>query len=120
MVEPTHFRVDYSINPYMDLADQPDPALAWHEWRTLKSTIERLGGRVDVIEQRPDTPDMVYAMNLGLGLVPPGWTARGHVTHALPPAQDGDRLSAQQWFADARVDHVVRRPRRRRRPLRGR
>ena len=25
-VDPTHFRVDYAINPYMDLADQPDPA----------------------------------------------------------------------------------------------
>ncbi len=36
MVEPTHFRVDYTINPYMDLADQPDPALAMHEWRTLR------------------------------------------------------------------------------------
>ena len=28
MVEPEHFRVDYAINPFMDLADQPDPALA--------------------------------------------------------------------------------------------
>ena len=28
MVEPDHFRVDYAINPYMDLADQPDPVRA--------------------------------------------------------------------------------------------
>ena len=25
MVEPTHFRVEYVINPFMDPADQPDP-----------------------------------------------------------------------------------------------
>ena len=24
MVEPTHFRIDYAINPFMDPADQPD------------------------------------------------------------------------------------------------
>ena len=26
MVEPNHFRVDYAINPFMHLDDQPDPA----------------------------------------------------------------------------------------------
>ena len=25
MVEPNHFRVDYAINPYMDVQEQPDP-----------------------------------------------------------------------------------------------
>ena len=35
MVEPTHFRVDYAINPFMDPADQPDPALAMAQWRPL-------------------------------------------------------------------------------------
>ena len=25
MVEPNHFRVDYAINPFMHLDDQPDP-----------------------------------------------------------------------------------------------
>ena len=28
MVRPDHFRVDYQINPFMDVARQPDPALA--------------------------------------------------------------------------------------------
>ena len=30
MVEPEHFRVDYTINPFMDLADQPDPVDGAH------------------------------------------------------------------------------------------
>jgi N-dimethylarginine dimethylaminohydrolase len=97
MVEPTHFRVDYEINPYMHLADQPDPALALHEWRTLRSTIERAGGRVDVLEQRPDAPDMVYAMNLGLGLVRP---AGPHVvmSHMRYVQRRMEASSAQPWF----------------------
>ncbi|WP_292679246.1 arginine deiminase family protein [Nocardioides sp.] len=98
MVEPTHFRVDYEINPYMHVTDQPDPALAMHEWQTLRSTIERLGGRVDVLEQRPDAPDMVYAMNLGLGLVRPHGP---HVvmSHMRYAQRRMESASAQPWFA---------------------
>ena len=32
MVEPEHFRVDYAINPFMHLDDQPDPARAREQW----------------------------------------------------------------------------------------
>jgi len=98
MVEPTHFRVDYEINPYMHVEDQPDPALAMHEWRTLKATIERLGGRVDVIPQRPDAPDMVYAMNLGLGIVRPSGP---HVvmSHMRYAQRRMEGATAQPWFA---------------------
>jgi N-dimethylarginine dimethylaminohydrolase len=68
MVRPDHFRIDYAINPYMDLADQPDPHRAMAQWVDLLATIERLGGTVEVVPQRADAPDMVYAMNLGLAV----------------------------------------------------
>ena len=35
MVRPDHFRIDYAINPYMDLADQPDPRRAMAQWVDL-------------------------------------------------------------------------------------
>src|SRR3954462_4904302 len=117
MVEPTHFRIDYAINPFMDPADHPDRELALLQWRTLVATIERLGGTVDGIPQRPDAPDMVYAMTLGLALTrgpgeQPGArrgrgprrggprAARRALAHALPAAPDGDGLGPA----------VVRRP----------
>ena len=98
MVEPDHFRVDYAINPFMNLADQPHHALARHQWTTLRSTLERLGARVDVIEQRPDSPDMVYAMNLGLGIVRPGGP---HVvmSHMRFAQRRMESASAQPWLA---------------------
>jgi arginine dihydrolase len=68
LVRPTHFRVDYQINPFMRLDRQPDPGLAMAQWNGLVSAIEAAGAVVDVIEQRPDSPDMVYAMNLGLAV----------------------------------------------------
>jgi N-dimethylarginine dimethylaminohydrolase len=99
MVRPDHFRVDYAINPFMDLSDQPDPALALAQWQRLVGTIERLGGTVDVLEQRPDAPDMVYAMNLGLGLVRPGGTRHVVLSHMRFPERRMETETADPWFA---------------------
>jgi N-dimethylarginine dimethylaminohydrolase len=105
MVEPTHFRVDYAINPFMDPDDQPDPVLAMSQWRELVAAIERAGGTVDVIEQRPDAPDMVFAMNLGLAVVDPpteaGTGGGAHVvmSHMRYPERRMETATAQEWFA---------------------
>jgi N-dimethylarginine dimethylaminohydrolase len=104
MVEPTHFRVEYVINPFMDPADQPDPALAMAQWRALVAAIESHGGVVEVLPQRPDAPDMVYAMNLGLGLVREDGSEPGapHVvmSHMRHPERRMETESAQAWFAE--------------------
>jgi N-dimethylarginine dimethylaminohydrolase len=99
MVRPDHFRVEYAINPYMNPADQPDPQRALAQWVGLVSTIERVGGTVEVVPQRPDAPDMVYAMNLGLGVVRPQ-DARGHVvlSHMRYAERRMETLSARPWF----------------------
>jgi N-dimethylarginine dimethylaminohydrolase len=104
MVEPTHFRVEYVINPFMDPADQPDPELAMAQWRELVATIERCGGTVEALPQRADAPDMVYAMNLGLALVAEDGT--GQITrqvvlsHMRYPQRRMETESAQPWFAE--------------------
>ena len=87
MVEPNHFRVDYAINPFMDLDDQPDPLRTRAQWLAIVAAIEAAGGRVEVLPQLPDAPDMVYAMNLGLALESRTTRRRrpagGAVAHAL-------------------------------------
>jgi N-dimethylarginine dimethylaminohydrolase len=98
MVRPDHFRVDYRINPYMDLDDQPDAGRAMGQWVGLVSTIERLGGTVEVVPQRADAPDMVYAMNLGLGLVRPDGRPHVVMSHMRHPERRMEVLSAQPWF----------------------
>ncbi len=102
-VEPTSFRVDYVINPFMDTAVQPDPALALDQWRTMVATLRGLGARVDVLEQRDDAPDMVYAMNLGLALAETdrGATRPGRVvlSHMRYPQRRMETASARRWFA---------------------
>ncbi len=98
MVRPDHFRIDYRINPFMDLDDQPDAGRAMAQWVDLVATIERLGGTVEVVPQRPDAPDMVYAMNLGLGLVRPDGRPHVVMSHMRYAERRMETQSAQPWF----------------------
>ena len=99
MVEPAHFRVEYAINPFMDPADQPDPVASRDQWDAVVAAIAAAGGTVDVLDQRPDAPDMVYAMNLGLALADA--TGRHAVlSHMRYPERRMETESAAGWFAD--------------------
>lgn len=99
MVEPNHFRVDYAINPYMDVHHQPDHVRAREQWLALVHAIEAAGGAVEVLEQRPDSPDMVYAMNLGLVV---STEAEQHVvlSHMRYAERRRETLSAEPWFRE--------------------
>jgi len=99
MVRPDHFRVDYVINPYMDPTEQPDPARTLAQWHGLVAAIETHGGRVDVLAQRPDAPDMVYAMNLGLGLVREDGRPHVVMSHMRYAERRMEAETAQPWFA---------------------
>jgi N-dimethylarginine dimethylaminohydrolase len=98
MVRPDHFRIDYRINPYMDLEDQPDAGRAMAQWVDLVSTIESAGGTVEIVPQRPDAPDMVYAMNLGLGLVGTDGRPLVVLSHMRYAERRMETLTAQPWF----------------------
>jgi N-dimethylarginine dimethylaminohydrolase len=105
MVRPDHFRVEYQINPFMDLAQQPDPTLTRAQWDGLVAAIRAAGGDVEVIEQRADAPDMVYAMNLGFVVEPAegrfvtssaGQVVLSHMRYA---ERRMETSSAATWFA---------------------
>jgi N-dimethylarginine dimethylaminohydrolase len=98
-VEPNHFRVDYVINPYMDVHDQPDPVRARQQWLGMLAAIEAAGGSVEVLEQRPDAPDMVYAMNLGLVVNRGAEDQRVVMSHMRYPERRMETATAMGWFA---------------------
>lgn len=99
MTEPTHYRIDYAINPFMDTEIQPDPGRARAQWDTLKATIEESGGRVDVIAPREDSPDMVYAMNLGFAATLADGRSHVLLSHMRFPERRNETNSAVEWFA---------------------
>jgi N-dimethylarginine dimethylaminohydrolase len=66
MCAPDHFDVNYSINPWMDLSDIVRPERAREQWQDLVSVIRSAGAKVDVVEQVPGLPDMVFVANGGI------------------------------------------------------
>ncbi|MGI9157843.1 MAG: dimethylarginine dimethylaminohydrolase family protein [Marmoricola sp.] len=101
MVRPDHFRVDYAINPFMHLDDQPDAAGAHQEFAAMAAAIEAAGGSVEILAQRADSPDMVYAMNLGLALESDSGD-RVVMSHMRYPERRQELLTSERWFADHR------------------
>ncbi|WP_183097583.1 dimethylarginine dimethylaminohydrolase family protein [Nocardioides pelophilus] len=102
MVEPSQFRIEYAINPFMNPAVQPHPERAEAQWHTLVDTLRSAGATVDVIPGRADSPDMVYAMNLGLAVLRPEWEGPGRrsvvMSHMRFAQRRNETPSAQRWF----------------------
>ena len=63
MCPPTHFAVDYAINPWMVPGTPVDRALALAQWDVLRRTYLDLGHAVDLLAPVPGLPDMVFAAN---------------------------------------------------------
>lgn len=64
--DPTYFRVDYEINPYMDTGVQPDRHAAADEHAAIVSAHRGAGRRVHRIPAAWECPDMVYTANTAL------------------------------------------------------
>lgn len=63
MCPPEHFKVTYSINPWMDPAKPVDVPLALAQWEDLRDRYRSLGHTVEELVPRPELPDMVFAAN---------------------------------------------------------
>jgi N-dimethylarginine dimethylaminohydrolase len=100
MVRPDHFRVDYAINPFMDVSDQPDPARARDQWDAVVEAIEAAGGEVVSLAPRADAPDMVYAMNLGFPVVDRDGLERVVLSHMRYPERRMETETAARFFTD--------------------
>src|SRR4051794_39076347 len=94
MCRPEHFRVEYAINPWMDVDAPVDADRALAQWDALVATLRGAGAQVETIDQLPEAPDMVYAMNYGL--VDGDHVA---VTNFRYAERRAETAAAEQWFA---------------------
>lgn len=60
MCPPTHFKVNYSINPWMQ-GEKVNQDVAYSQWLKLKNTLHSLGVEIHEIAQNNELPDMVFA-----------------------------------------------------------
>jgi N-dimethylarginine dimethylaminohydrolase len=92
LCRPSHFNVEYVINPHM----QPYTVVsdkALRQWEDLVRTLESIGVKVDVIEQEPDVPDMVFATDQGI--VQDGAVLLANFRY---PQRKKERIYYREWF----------------------
>ncbi|KQT92100.1 amidinotransferase [Marmoricola sp. Leaf446] len=99
-VSPDHFRIDYAINPFMHLDDQPDPVRTREQWAAMVAAIEAAGATVEVLGQLAEAPDMVYAMNLGLALEREDGSPHVVLSHMRYAERRMETPAAERWWAD--------------------
>jgi N-dimethylarginine dimethylaminohydrolase len=94
MCPPTHFDVEYEINPWMHCDKRVDRAQALVQWQALHHIYtDKLGWTVHLLEPQPHLPDLVFTANGGL-------TIGGKVM--LPcfrhPERQGETHLFDTWF----------------------
>lgn len=94
MCPPTHFAVDYVINPWMEgNLHSADPARAQSQWAALHGVLSDLV-RIDLIAPGEGLPDMPFTANAGLVLGDAFVPSRFH--HAQ---RRGEEALFTEWFA---------------------
>ncbi|MGA4842349.1 dimethylargininase [Streptomyces sp. G45] len=101
MCPPAHFKVTYSINPWMDPTKPVDVPLAVAQWEDLRDRYRSLGHTVEELTPRPDLPDMVYAAN-GATVVD-GRVLGASFAH---PERQPEAAAHLEWFRAHGFTHV--------------
>ncbi len=98
MAEPTHFRVESVINPWMADAsgnlNQVDPARALEQWQSLQGSYESMGIRVEVIGAQHGLPDFCFSANQSLTFR----DARGRRACIISHMRSETRVPETPWF----------------------
>jgi N-dimethylarginine dimethylaminohydrolase len=106
MTAPTHFAVEYSINPWMDTSTPVDADLAVRQWEALRQTYASLGHTVELVDPVAGLPDMVYAANGGLIVNGNAVVARFAYPQRAGEADAYGRWMAGHGFQTAHTRHI--------------
>jgi len=94
MCPPTHFDVEYEINPWMHCDNPVHHAAAMAQWQALYDIYTRhLGWTVHLLEPREHLPDLVFTANGGL--VIGGKVVLPCFRH---PERQGETAHFEAWF----------------------
>lgn len=99
MCPPTAYDIEYEINPWMHMDNQPDKALATKQWQQIYDTYIAAGVGVELIEQPKGLPDMVFTANGGI--------VRGNIFvsgNFRYKERKGEEAHFQKWFREHGYD----------------
>lgn len=93
MCRPSHFAVEYAINPWMDTSVPVDLDAALAQWQDLAETLRELGHTVHVLDPEPGLPDMVYSANGAFSV--DGVVYGAKFRH---PQRQGEAAAHEKWY----------------------
>ncbi|WP_194765602.1 dimethylargininase [Microbacterium sp. UFMG61] len=102
MCAPSHFTVNYSINPWMEPSKPTDTARAVEQWQKLHDLYVELGHEVELIEPLAGFPDMVYTANGGFLI-----DGRAYAPKFRFVERQGEAPAFADWFRAAGYDTVI-------------
>lgn len=99
MARPDFFRIDYEINPWMDVDNPVESGLAGRQWAAIRQIYDKLGWSVELIDPDPDWPDLVFTANGGLAI-----GDKALVANFRHPDRRGEAALFADWFRSRRFD----------------
>lgn len=66
MCRPDFYGIEYEINPWMNRERQVDHDLAISQWENLRTILESIGVKIDVVEPQPRLPDLTFTANAAI------------------------------------------------------
>jgi N-dimethylarginine dimethylaminohydrolase len=66
MCPPTHYGIEYEINPWMSRSRGSTPERAVQQWQALHDALIGLGVKIELMVPQPGLPDLVFTANAGL------------------------------------------------------
>ena len=88
LTTPTHFDVEYVINPHMsDNVGAVNKEVAFQQWKALRATYTALDVSPLIVNGRPGLPDMVFCANQTLPFYQPEQDRRGVVLSRMHAEQ---------------------------------
>jgi N-dimethylarginine dimethylaminohydrolase len=66
MCPPTHYGIEYEINPWMSRSRGSDKPRAHRQWQALHDALLELRVTVELLTPQPGLPDLVFTANAGL------------------------------------------------------
>ena len=93
MCPPTHYDVDYVINPWMEgNVHRSAKAVAAAQWQQLQGVLAR-HARVEQLQPQPGLPDLVFTANAGVVV-----DDRVVLARFFHPERQGEEPWFQSWF----------------------
>lgn len=106
LTTPTHFDVEYVINPHMsENVGTVKKEVAWQQWKAVRATYTALDRVPVVVNGRPGLPDMVFCANQTLPFYNPQSDTKGvvlsrmHSEHRVDEVPYFARFFEEQGYA---------------------